>query len=264
MSKLKVFFRKNSHLPIFEALAGFGRSLNRFYENRNHDIRSNGELVIIQKIQTLNPKIIVDGGANIGKYSQLLRQYTKADIHAFEPVADTFRILQNNLNGKPGFHLHQAGLYKENCNREINLFKSNTHSSIYDIQGLNYQSISKAHIQLITGDEFMRNEKLEKIDFLKLDLEGAEYDALTGFHDALSRQAITAIQFEYGYINITTKKLLLDYYQFFEQYGYQIGKIFPKTVEFRRYDFKYEDFLGPNFIAVRKSDLKLIHLLERK
>jgi len=264
MSKLKIFFRQNSHTPVFKALAGFGRSLNRHYENRNHDTRSNGEIIIIKKIQSLNPQILVDGGANIGKYSQLLRQHSTAEIHSFEPVADTFRILQKNLEGKAGFHLHQAGLYKENCSREINLFKSNTHSSIYDIQGLNYQSTSKAHIQLITGDEFMKNENIEKIDFLKLDLEGAEYDALDGFRDALSRQAITAIQFEYGYINITTKKLLLDYYQFFEQYGYQIGKIFPKTVEFRRYDFKYEDFLGPNFIAVRKSDLKLIHLLERK
>ena len=72
------------------------------------------------------------------------------------------------------------------------------------------------------------------------------------------------IQFEYGYINISTKKMLLDFYTYLENKGYLVGKIFPKTVEFRKYDFKYEDFLGPNFIAVKKTETELIDLLERK
>jgi hypothetical protein len=43
-----------------------------------------------------------------------------------------------------------------------------------------------------------------------------------------------------------------------------LGKVFPKTVEFRKYEFKYEDFLGPNFIAVKKTETELIKLLMEK
>ncbi len=264
MSQLKILFKKNTHSPLFKALAGFGRSMNRFYENRNHDSRSNGEIVIIQKIQQLKPSLIIDGGANVGSYSQLLRKYTSAVIHAFEPVESTYQKLCKNLEKQENTFLHHTGLFKENCSKEINLYKSSTHSSIYESHGINAEPSAKTTIKLIKGDDFMKEHSITHIDFLKLDLEGAEYDALEGFQEALSNQAITAVQFEYGYINVITKKLLFDYYQFFEQYGYQIGKIFPRTVEFRRYNFMYEDFLGPNFIAVRKQDKALIQLLERK
>jgi hypothetical protein len=71
------------------------------------------------------------------------------------------------------------------------------------------------------------------------------------------------VQFEYGYINITTKRLLIDYYNFFEKYDYLVGKIFPKIVEFRKYNLIYEDFLGPNFIAVKKTETELIKLLSK-
>ena len=99
------------------------------------------------------------------------------------------------------------------------------------------------------------------IDFLKLDIEGAEYDALLGFENAFKDGIIKLVQFEYGFINISTKKLLIDYYTFFEANGYILGKVFPKNVEFRNYNVKHEDFIGPNFIAVKKTETELINIL---
>ncbi len=98
------------------------------------------------------------------------------------------------------------GLYQENCVRTINLFSSHTHSSLYDIQGLSYHSVDTAEIELVRGDDFMEQQGIESIDLLKLDLEGAEYDALLGFENALKKGKIRMVQFEFGYINITTKK----------------------------------------------------------
>ena len=146
----------------------------------------------------------------------------------------------------------------------INLFASNEHSSIYDIEGLPQSSNQKQTIALVRGDDFMRNQNIASVDFLKLDVEGAEYDALLGFETAIKNGAIKAVQFEYGYINISTKKLLIDYYTFFEANGYVLGKVFPKIVEFRKYHFKYEDFIGPNFIAVKKTETALIKMLSNR
>lgn len=264
MSTLKRIFKKNSHNALFKGLAGFGRALNRLYENRNHDIYSNGELTVLKKILKINPSIIIDGGANVGDYSLMVsRTIPECKIYAFEPVKSTFNKLMENIREYSLIHPIMTGLFKENCSLEINLFKADEHSSLYDIQGLPEKSNQKQTIKLIRGDDFMIEKNIDSIDFLKLDIEGAEYDALLGFENCIKSGKVKAIQFEYGYINITTKKLLIDFYNFFEKNNYIVGKIFPKKVEFRKYNFIYEDFIGPNFIAVKKSETKLIDLLSK-
>jgi len=262
MPLLKRLLKRNSHNIVLKVFAGLGRSVNRLYENRNHDLHSNGELNVIKKISSTKPSIIFDGGANNGEYSALFAQYSpETKIYSFEPVDTTFDLLVKNTEDFENVIPFKKGLYKENCTKEINIFNAHTHSSIFDIQGLHYDATSKVSIDLIKGDDFVREHAIEQIDFLKIDIEGAEYDALLGFEETIKQGKIKAVQFEYGYINITTKKLLIDFYAFLEKYGYVLGKIFPKKVEFRKYEYKYEDFLGPNFIAIKKSEESLIKLL---
>ncbi|MCD4664964.1 MAG: FkbM family methyltransferase [Bacteroidales bacterium] len=265
MSHLKRFIKNNSHNRFFKALAGFGRALNRFYENRNHDITSNGEITVLKKIAIIKPSVFIDGGANIGNYSlQISRNIPGATIYSFEPVKDTYNQLVINTKEISGIIPVNKGLFNETCNKEINIYKSHTHSSVYDIEGLSYNVLHKAPVRLIKGDDFIKEIKIGQIDFLKIDVEGSEFDVLSGFRESISNGIIRAIQFEYGYINITTKKLLIDFYKFFESHNYIVGKIFPKTVEFREYKFTYEDFLGPNFIAVKRSEEHLIRLLSKR
>lgn len=264
MTSLKKIIKINSHNAFFKALAGFGRALNRFYENRNHDIESNGELTILKKLAPFDPSIIFDGGANIGNYSLLINQIVPhCRIYAFEPVESTYEKLVDNTKNCKLVCPIKKGLFKENSQIEINLFPSDEHSSIFKIEGLKYNIVNKEKIELIKGDDFIQNNKIASIDLLKLDIEGAEYDALLGFEESFRMGIIKMVQFEYGYINITTKKLLIDYYNFFEKNDYIVGKIFPKNVEFRKYDYIYEDFLGPNFVAVKKSEIELIDILSR-
>ncbi len=262
---LKRIFKRNSHNFILKPLAGFGRSLNRLYENRNHDIYSNGELTVLKKLARINPCIIIDGGANVGNYSVMVSMVIPgARIYAFEPVKSTFGKLSENIKGYPLVNPINQGLFKDNCYREINVYSSDEHASVFDLEGVPYSTERKEIIELISGDEFIRVNKIESVDLLKLDIEGAEYDALLGFEDSLRNGIIKAVQFEYGYINITTKKLLIDYYNLFERFGYKVGKIFPKIVEFREYKFVHEDFLGPNFLAVRNNEKQLIEIMAKK
>ncbi len=259
---LKKIFKRNSHNFLFKALAGFGRSINRLYENRNHNRQSNGELFVLEKLAQFNPKIIFDGGANIGSYSICINEKIKdCSIYAFEPVLNTFSKLEENLKDYPKVKSIPLGLFSESGKKTIHIYDVDTHSSLYDIQGIDYDVQNTTEIELTTGDEFMRQNNIKEIDLLKLDLEGADYDALVGFQKAFENQSIRMVQFEYGYINITSKKLLIDFYQFFEKHEYIVGKIYPKSVDFRSYQFKHEDFIGPNYLAVKKGDVELIEAL---
>jgi FkbM family methyltransferase len=264
MNELKRFFKRNSHNGLCRQLAGFGRSLNRFYENRNHDIYSNGEITILKKLSTFNPSVIIDGGANTGKYSLAVSTLCPGSrVYAFEPVNNTFNELTRNVIELKNVVTFKKGLFSENCTKEINLYSSNEHSSLFQLEKFNHQAPVRELIELIRGDDFIRENSIGMIDFLKLDLEGAEFDAIMGFKECFHRKKIKAVQFEYGYLNIATRRLLIDFYEFFEEQGYLLGKIFPKKVEFRKYDFKYEDFIGPNFIAVNKEETALVTLLSK-
>ncbi len=95
MSILKRFFKRNTHNVFLKVLAGFGRVLNRLYENRNHDTHSNGEFTVLRKIVKSNPSVIIDGGTNIGSYSLLINQLSpKHRVYSFEPVKGTFEKLK--------------------------------------------------------------------------------------------------------------------------------------------------------------------------
>jgi FkbM family methyltransferase len=262
---IKKIFKQNTHNLLFKWVGGFGLSIYRMYENRNHRLESNGERTLLKKLGRTSPQVILDGGANVGKYTrEVLQHCREAKVYSFEPVKDTFLQLEEALRGEERVRLIPRGLFSEAGKKEINLYPSHTHASVYRLTGVPYESTGTLTIEMVRGDDFVREEGLERIDLLKLDLEGAEYDALEGFEDTLRAGRIRLVQFEYGYINILSKHLLLDYYRFFEEKGYIVGKIFPRTVKFRPYRFKYEDFIGPNFVAVRREDRELIDLLRKR
>ena len=132
--------------------------------------------------------MIIDGGANIGEYSRRAAEFVKGcRIYSFEPVKNTFNRLVKNLKDYESLIPVNKGLYHENGVKNINLFPSHTHSSLYDLQGLSYDPVNTAEIELITGDTFMEQIGIAYIDLLKLDQEGAEYDALLGFENALKK-----------------------------------------------------------------------------
>ncbi len=139
MKSLKRLFKRNTHNYLFRQLAGFGRSLNRLYENRNHDIFSNGEITVQKKLSAFNPSVIIDGGANIGNYSLMLaKHHHNCTIYAFEPVLDTYNQLKERIKPYKNIVPVNKGLFSHNCTQEINIFKSNTHASLYDIKGIPY------------------------------------------------------------------------------------------------------------------------------
>jgi hypothetical protein len=107
---------------------------------------------------------------------------------------------------------------------------------------------------VMRGDEFFAQEGIAEVDFLKLDVEGAEHLVLQGLGDRLREQRVRFVQFEYGRVNILTHFLLRDFYELFATYGYVVGKIYPDYVDFRDYDLSDEDFLGPNYLACRVGD----------
>ncbi|MEQ9414038.1 MAG: FkbM family methyltransferase, partial [Cyclobacteriaceae bacterium] len=132
MKFLKRTFKRNTHNLLFKALAGLGKSFYRMYENRNHDIHSNGEEYLLKQIGKTNPNIIFDVGGNIGEYAEMAAKYSpNAKIYSFEPVAKTYESLERVSEKIENIIPIKAGLYKERSTLEINVYGEHQLSTLY-------------------------------------------------------------------------------------------------------------------------------------
>jgi FkbM family methyltransferase len=183
-----------------------------------------------------------------------------AHIHAFEIVPETFSTLQRRSSSSPAVRLNPIGLAEQSDRVEVIhcLDDSGLSSVIPWPHGKRSTTLSG---EVVTGDDYCADHHIDHIDFLKLNIEGAELPALRGFRRMLSAGSIDVIQFEYGYVYILPKFLLKDIVEFLTAHGFVVGKMFPTYVDFKPYDLKDEDFMGPNYCAVRQSRQDLIALL---
>lgn len=150
-----------------------------------------------------------DVGANIGDYSILLSKIigVTGKVYSFEPAATTFKKLQERIDSCKcnNIHAFNKAIYSENTTVEFNEFPDDysVWNSIGKPKMLNpqnlvdYVPIVKTEIvEAITLDSFCQEHNIKKIDYLKLDVEGAESDALQGAISLLKAKAIRYLQFE--------------------------------------------------------------------
>lgn len=265
---IKEFFKKkvaaNRQNFLLRKFHSFAKGYITAYENRDYDFETNGEKQLLKKLSPFKFTTIFDVGANVGDWSITASKYfPKATIHAFEIAEPTFQELKKNIHSKK-ILINDFGLGQEEKNIEIKFFPdAPVLTTAYDFphEDLKYTIINGT---IKRGADYCKEHNISSIDFLKIDVEGEEHNVLKGFEEMLKLKSIRLIQFEYGQINIINKFLLRDFYQLFDIYEYTIGKIYPRYVDFFKYDFSKEDFIGPNFIALLNNEKEIRQQLSRR
>lgn len=125
------------------------------------------------------PKVVFDIGANIGVISYILSQkYPSAMVYSFEPEKENFEILKMNTEGLSNVKIFNFGLSDKTTT--VKLHKP-TENLNYGSYSMFTKGISEEHqeIEIKSITEFMTENNINKIDVVKIDCEGAEYDILT-------------------------------------------------------------------------------------
>jgi FkbM family methyltransferase len=237
------------------------------WKNKQYDVEANGEAALLRRLQPFKPKVLIDVGANIGEWSvAACAGLPHAHIHAFEIAPAIAFELAKNVQQFPGrVSINTVGLGSREG--EIQLYWSQEESTVsstiegvVEISAADYdnKTINKMAAKIITGDQYLNDRRIESVDFLKIDVEGAEWEVLQGFSQAFARQKIQMVQFEYGPLSLKTKVLLGDFWKYFTDNGFIVGKLYPEGVAFKKFEWKDEDFVGPNYIAVRESRTDLV------
>lgn len=125
------------------------------------------------------PKII-DFGGHIGCFALRAFIHTpKAEIYSFEAAPDTADYLEQNqkLNPDVNWHVVRAALWSENKPIYLNRSPSSLGHRVGD-------SNTGEAVDALTPDSVLQKTGWEKIDLIKMDIEGAE-EAVIPFADTL-------------------------------------------------------------------------------
>jgi len=237
------------------------------WKNSQYSFAENGEAALLRQLARFAPAVVIDAGANVGEWSlAALATLPDALVHAFEIVAPTAAALERNTVAfRDRIVVNAVGLADREG--EITVYTvpdiSDRASTLPDAMKLGgFERIRPEVVEvtgrITTGDAYVRQHGIAKIDFLKIDVEGAELAVLQGFAEAFDRQAIDIVQFEYGTINLRTRHLLEDFYRFFTERGFEVGKLYPEGVAFKPFEPADEDFVGPNYIACHRRRRDII------
>lgn len=158
---------------VFETI----REKNNFYEI---------ELLNKWKRYLSDSKVVFDVGANLGNHTLFWAKKLNTDvIYSFEPYIPNFERLlhnvQNNLLDNV-YPINKAIGKKEGytCVKEF-------HEDNYGGTTLNEEIQSEGEIEVITIDSFVKEKKIESVDFIKIDTEGYEVSVLDGAQKTISK-----------------------------------------------------------------------------
>lgn len=134
--------------------------------------------------------VAIDIGANLGYYSRLLAQWvgTQGQVHAVEPVEVILKVLRRNVQAFSQVKVHPYALGPED--KAIQLGNKTRQSAGFMASGSNFVLEQPAEGELDTFEAQMRHPqglfgKLNRIDFIKIDIEGYETALLPHLADLI-------------------------------------------------------------------------------
>jgi FkbM family methyltransferase len=177
--------------------------------NENTLLRHSFEL--LSKFKTESNLNIFDVGANYGFLSMVWGRAFEnrgGKIYSFEPSPTVSNVTQKSF-------LH-------NKFKNIKLYKKaigniNGHVDIYDGKGssnmLKFDDSKKVKVEITSLDQFTIIEKVEKVDLIKIDVDGLEYEILQGAKNIIQKYKPILI------VETNNDSRILD---FFRSIGYTI------------------------------------------
>jgi len=174
---IRRFFSNRLGLRIYRGTLPFGTDLFK-------------EIEKTFGLQTI--KTVFDIGANVGqsaiRYSDFFPQ---ARIHSFEPVEGTYARLLEKVRYRRNIFPHKMALGDKSGLGSISINQNSQHNSL-----LSGEYVSTEQVVISTVDQFCAQEAIDRVDFMKIDTEGYEFEVLGGARRMLTEQRITILQLE--------------------------------------------------------------------
>jgi len=220
-----------------------------------------GEVRAAASLIHTNCPVILDAGAHCGEWSLLLNRSLER-----RGLAGRFYLIEPSptclcqLNALPQKNLSVHGTALGRTTGKVLLYEPTPGSLLSSLhtrkdsfleQGVHVVS----EVPVVSLVDFLQEQNLETVDFLKMDLEGAELEVLRGAVDILQEGKVRALAFEFGSANVAFRNYFRDFWDLLTPMGFKISRIRPGGVVERigGYEESLEHFVGAtNYVAEKK------------
>jgi len=228
--------------------------------NNYESDKLSGEKNLLDKILTYykNP-VIFDVGANVGNYSESIKQLSaNAILFSFEPHPKIYSVLLKNSQ-KNNYKAYNLALGKEESKLMLYDYESNKegteHASLFKetFEKFYEEKVISYEVDVINLDKFVKENNLEKINLLKIDTEGNDFNVLLGAQNSLQSGIIDIIHFEFNTMNVYSRVYFRDFYELLN--NFDLYRLLPKSfIHIKKYEpIHCEIFAYQNIVAVRKD-----------
>ncbi|MCK6206014.1 FkbM family methyltransferase [Bacillus infantis] len=147
---------------------------------------------------------IVDIGSNVGYFTVLagLLVGSRGTVFSYEANPNIFPFLQDNISMNwltQQAKIQNKAIYSKETTLEFNVsnkFHGDSSIKTYSSGQQQSDSITKVFSEAVSLDNELRN--VDKIDLLKIDIEGGEYHAFLGMMEKIEQKKIKCIVFEWN------------------------------------------------------------------
>ncbi len=123
--------------------------------------------------------VVIDIGGHIGIFTILASKLAEnGKIYVFEPMPENFNLLLENIriNNRSNVVAFKKAVASKNEKKDLFLSEGENKggNSFYKKN----ENSRKIEVETLAFQDFIKKNKIKKIDFLKMDCEGGEYDIL--------------------------------------------------------------------------------------
>ncbi|HNV01496.1 MAG TPA: FkbM family methyltransferase [archaeon] len=171
--------------------------------------------------------VVFDLGGYIGEWSEKIYKKYNCNIYVFEPVPKYAKIISKKFKKNKKIKVFTFGLGPENEIVQISL--KDNESSIKTIREV---SNNTQQIKLVSIKKFFKENQIQKVNLMKINIEGAEYDLLENIINQKIINKIENLQVQFHkFVNHSAKK------------RFELEKKLKKTHHLTyKYDFVWENW----------------------
>lgn len=175
--------------------------------------------------------IIVEAGAHTGVDTvEMAQMWPKSTIYAFEPIPELFNQLKEKTQAYSNVKCFQLALGNKTGKCIIHQSSGRSDASSSVLAPKEHLSVhpdvlfeNSIEVDIITLKDWMNTEKIKKVDFLWLDLQGFEYDVLNTNPEVLNGTKV--IYTEVSLIeNYTNQVLYPEFKEWLSNSGFKAKK----------------------------------------
>jgi FkbM family methyltransferase len=132
--------------------------------------------------------VVLDCGANVGTFARFALDAGAAKVVAIEPAPENIECLRRNFPNEIAsgrFLLVEKGVWDKEDFLELMVDPENQAADSFVIKREGAKAM--ARVPLTSIDRLVKELSLEKVDYIKMDIEGAEVNAVRGARETIAK-----------------------------------------------------------------------------